>query len=522
MKRNFIFIVLLTLIFLFTGCEDFFDDNDDEEIGTGEKPVTLPDTIKTLKDEIIEILEAQEGTKDNPALLVWDFEDKELGDMLDFESNWHTLLIAIETAGKYVELDLSACTLNEQPSLRFNPNGNIPNGKDLIVRLILPDIATNIAGIGSQNQVYAFKYFTNLENISGANIIHIGETAFFNCTNLKEVYFPLVKEIIDGAFSGCTSLIEADFPLAEILGNNTFDNCKNLKYVNLPNIKKFPSDAFNNCIGLETINLQSAIEIVAGTFSNLTSLKTINLQSVTAIPEGTFRNLTKLKTINLPKITTIYKETFFGCTGLEKITEDNFPSVVHIADNAFNGCTNLTEVVFLNVSKIEPYAFSNCTSLVTARFLGNPERANPPTHPLQPLIYHGGVMPEGVVPYSSDSMVIHHLAFNGCTSLEVLDVRNAWNVYFEGRALANTGFSLDLYLFDDDGTECYGHPQIDALLGREEALTINTIKIYAPNVNPETSSQIEKRAEPGDFHGIFIQLEDTGTFGNLNKEVIRE
>ena len=386
-----------------TGDDIDNNDNDNDEPGDDNKP-------DSIIDEIIAALSGQEGTeKNNPAVLKLELE---LAGMNSPDGNWQKILTAIDTVGKYVALDLSACA---NPASYFYPAYKISIGKNKIVSLILPDAVNSITGLENDND-NAFKHFINLEYISGKNITHIGSYAFYNCQNLKEIDFPAVTVIESSAFQECKNLTEAVFPQAKLIGSNAFDGCINLE------------------------------------------------------------------TVNIPKITIIDQRTFNRCASL---TEVNFPSVTIIGDYAFNGCVNLEK----------------------AEFPANPERTTAPAHPLDPWRYK---IPG--IPCTSDSVLVHAMAFNGCASLKTLDFRNAWNVYFAGHSLANIGTHLDIYLFDDDGTKSYGHPQVDLILGNDDTKkTLETIKLILPDTANSRVIYHHTNPTEGGYHGIAVYI--FGIFG---------
>jgi len=75
--------------------------------------------------------------------------------------------------------------------------------------------------------------------------------------------------------------------------------------------------------------------------------------------------------------------------------------------------------------------------------------------------------------------------FNGCKALEVLNVRNAWNVSFYENVLANIGSAIDIYLFDepDQGAlnTSFGHPLKNVeFLGKNVTVTLKKIYFFAP------------------------------------------
>jgi hypothetical protein len=284
------------------------------------------------------------------------------------------------------------------------------NGKDLIVSIILPDVATMISNASGnidlehlddftddETNRYAFRHYTNLKSITGRNIRLIGTFAFYNCASLTEVNFPNTAIVMQYAFYGCTGITS----------------------------------------------------------------------------------------FNFERLRHIMPSAFEGCTSLERV---EFHTVDIIPQRAFMNCTSLTYVSFSNVRTIEPEAFRNCTNLREARFHVNPWPRTTSGHPLD--TYRAG----HEVAWSSDTVAFHNNVFRGCTSLEILDVRNAWNVYFGAGALAEIGTTLSLHLFDDNGTRSYGHPQTDWLLGggpiENGTRSLTSLIITASSVSPFEDSQI--------------------------------
>jgi hypothetical protein len=142
-----------------------------------------------------------ENSLTNPALLLMAME-------LRGKNSLQRLLGVIGKAGKYVDLDLSRCTM---AGTEFDPDYTQEGGKDLVVSLILPDGAKSIRGAGKNAYNYAvgtFEYFTSLKRIRGRNIESIGAGAFYNipggCRHqLTMVDFPALKDIGYAAFMNC-------------------------------------------------------------------------------------------------------------------------------------------------------------------------------------------------------------------------------------------------------------------------------------------------------------------------------
>nr|AGS51805.1 internalin-like protein (LPXTG motif) [uncultured bacterium contig00053] len=193
-----------------------------------------------------------------------------LGDMTSSSDGWQELLSAIENAGKYVALDLSACAMS---GTEFNPVSSVTDGKDKIVSLTLPDAAESIAG-GS-----GFNGFTALTGVSGGEVTGIGYEAFYNCASLESVFFPKAASIDVFAFARCTSLKSVSFPEAATIGGYAFDRCTSLKSVSFPKAASIDQYAFADCTSLESASFPEATSIGNAAFNNCNSLTSITISA---------------------------------------------------------------------------------------------------------------------------------------------------------------------------------------------------------------------------------------------------
>jgi len=505
-------LIVFVLIFIFSlsGCDELdetpgedediiyddpdnpFDPDDPSDLDDPSDPSDPPDidVNLTLEEIIAAMLSEQEGTKDTPAVLKLDVE---IGNMTDTNNNWHRILKSIETGGKYVDLDLSACAMLYY---FFDPDYRITGGKNLIIKITLPDAATEIIGveINVANEQRAFIRFTNLEFVSGKNIIHIGSYAFRNLIRLKEVDFQNLINIDSTVFANCTSLTKIDFPLLDSTGEYSFSGCSNLKTANLPELTKVKPYTFYECSNLETAYIPKT----------------------TLIDQYAFYNCSSLTEANFPLVEILGNEAFRNC---ESLTEAIFPSVKTINQRTFMGCKKLVYASFLLAEKIGNEAFKNCVNLQTAEFHADPIRTTT-GHPLQPWI--NANMDYDPInfnhldrntwswkeerqpvpsPVTLDSFIIHSDAFNGCKGLAILGIRNAWNVYFAASSLANIGSKLNLHLYDDNGDNSYGHPQLEPFLGNPLDPSFTEIKIYTNSIH-QGQSQLEKQSATPGYPGL--------------------
>ncbi|MDR1929445.1 MAG: leucine-rich repeat domain-containing protein [Treponema sp.] len=225
---------------------------------------------------------------------------------IDLSTSWLNLLDEIAAEGRYVALDLSACTMS---GTEFDPNstGRVV-GKSYIVSLVLPNAAVSIAdGFGSD---YAFTGFTFLETVSGANITSVGDNAFYHCDHLTTVSLPQATSIGEAAFAVCTGLTTVNLPRATSIGKAAFYACTSLSRLSLPHAISIGDRAFYDCTGLTTVSLPQAMTIGDYAFLNCTGLITMSLPQTTSIGGGAFAACTGLTALSLPQATSIGADTF--------------------------------------------------------------------------------------------------------------------------------------------------------------------------------------------------------------------
>jgi hypothetical protein len=188
---------------------------------------------------------------------------------------WEKILSAIGNTGKYVALDLSACSMT---GTEFNPGiGNA--GADKVAVLTLPDAAKSIkAGTSYPTYNATFKDFTALESISGAGVETIGNYAFDGCTSLKTVSFSTAITIGEWGFNRCENLASVNLPAVQTLGGSyVFSECVSLTSLSFPSATSIGARAFDQCTSLTEVNLPAAATIGYGAFYYCSSLTSVNL-----------------------------------------------------------------------------------------------------------------------------------------------------------------------------------------------------------------------------------------------------
>jgi hypothetical protein len=289
---------------------------------------------------------------------------------LNLAGDWSNLLSAIQTAGKYVDLDLSACTMSGMTAIpgEFDP-GTANTGESKIVSLVLPTAATSIKDKGG-----VVMYFTSLKSVSGAQVTSIGHRAFVNCTGLTSVSFPKATYIGGQTFANCTGLTSVSFPAVTSIGQTAFGGT-GLTSVDFPAVVSIGEMAFSNCTGLTSVSLPASLSSIHdGAFRFCRNLDVITVAA--ANPSYRAQNGMLLDkagttliaypsasgTVTLDNsITTIAGSAFFGAA----LTALSAPAVMAIGDNAFAYCDTLPTLNLPAATTIGASAFFDCVSLTT-------------------------------------------------------------------------------------------------------------------------------------------------------------
>ena len=343
-------------------------------------------------------------------------------------TNWSAILTAINTAGKYVSLNLSACTAstaNSGGGLRstgdFDPVSSTSTGKSKIVNLTLPDVATGIVA-GTSYSNTAFKDFTALKTVSGAGVTSIGNYAFcgssdyngpaaltsvsfpaataigsyafYYCGALTSVSFPAATAIVQGAFRDCTALTSVSFPAAASIGFEAFRDCAALTSASFPAATAIGSYAFYYCGALTSVSFPAAASIGSSAFQH-TALTSASFPAATTIGSSAFQH-TALTSVSFPAAAAIYDSAFSRCPNLRftlsgagslstleegkmLIKNSNellaYPaasgavtlpnSITRIGDYTFYDCTTLTSVSAPAATAIGDSAFYGCAALTS-------------------------------------------------------------------------------------------------------------------------------------------------------------
>ncbi|MCL2196815.1 MAG: leucine-rich repeat domain-containing protein [Treponema sp.] len=359
---------------------------------------------------------------------------------------WIDALDEIYTAGIPVTLDLSECTVSDSGSDVLKHTHE--DGSDFV-----PCDCVNVHTCNRNLYDDYIQFNPSMGSRFGKNFI-------------TSIIIPDIATMISNA-SGDLDIIDLEDSDGDETIGYAFRHFSRLKTVTGKRISLLGTLAFYDCTSLEEVSFPNLVIVMQYAFYNCANLKKAEFEKLRHIQPSAFKN----------------------CKSLERI---EFHNADVIAQSAFMGCTGLIEVSLSNAISIEPEAFKNCSGLKIARFHATPMLNGFPLNLSNP----------NEKPWLPGTLAFHNNVFRGCTSLEILDVRNAWNVYFGEGALADIGTHLDLHLYDDKGTgenaggKSYGHPQLGMLLGDvprsndKGGVSLQTLNIVASSVDPIEASRI--------------------------------
>ncbi len=363
----------------------YADDNDVSESNDKITSITIPDSIKTIKDG------AFEGMSGITEI---------------------TIPASVENVGNGAFRDCTnLTTVYWNSSAEIKNNNGIFSGCTNLTNIVIgenvtqvPQFVYNKEWLSNQpdglvianNYVYGYKgtipfnYSLNLPNgtlgimdkaflDSGSaitsvtipdSVTYIGENAFSGCTRIETVSASAsfaskvakqsgsqyLTEIvitsgtkIDGVYSSWeggvfpSSITKITIPdSVTSIGERAFYGCKNIEEVHVESLESWcalglRSNSNNPLAVSSDAKLYIDGEVPRGNY--------IIPDGITTIPMYTFRNCTELTSVTIPdSVTSIGYDAFDGCTGLTSIIIPD--SVTDINSGAFSDCTNLQTVYY--------------------------------------------------------------------------------------------------------------------------------------------------------------------------------
>jgi hypothetical protein len=182
---------------------------------------------------------------------------------------WAAINRVVQSAGKYVTLDLSACSAAGNAingDFDLSPTGNKMNiiKDNLYIKgIVLPDSLKTIGGS-------AFQSCTSLTSVTiPSSVTTIGGAAFLNCTSLTSVTIPSGVTTIGGAaFLNCSSLTSVTISSGvTTIEDQAFAGCSSLTSITIPSsVTTIGDSAFSACTSLTSVTFADGSNIADGNF----------------------------------------------------------------------------------------------------------------------------------------------------------------------------------------------------------------------------------------------------------------
>ena len=129
--------------------------------------------------------------------------------------------------------------------------------------------------------------------VTGPNIIHLGDYAFWKCTNLTSVNFPKLQTMGRAVFFYCTNLKTVTLPVTMTsIDRNCFEHCEALTAIRWPlGVKDILNSMFVGCYSLTAFEAPYGVESIAETaFQSCSKLSKVVLPStVKTVGHDAFR-----------------------------------------------------------------------------------------------------------------------------------------------------------------------------------------------------------------------------------------
>jgi hypothetical protein len=263
---------------------------------------------------------------------------------------WRDINEVVYTAGKYLILDLSACSA--PGNTIDDETGDVIQDNEYLKGIILPDSITDIGNGAFRDCVY----LTSVTISAGTTAIDTN--SFDGCTSLSAVLVKSANTVFadeDGVLFNKDKTTLVMYPYG-----------KGTSYSIPASVTSIGEGAFAGT-GLTSITIPAGVASIGDSaFDNCDSLATVTISAgLTSIGDSAFRNCGSLASVAIPdSVTNIGEQAFFSCTALTSIT---IPAgVTSIGNYAFYNCDSLTSVTIpAGVASIGDSAFDNCDSLAT-------------------------------------------------------------------------------------------------------------------------------------------------------------
>lgn len=220
------------------------------------------------------------------------------------------------------------------------------------------ELNPNLMIIGAYAFRDSFHEDSNIE-LDLPNLVSIGQTAFY-ASNIKKFSAERLTSISNQAFRNCIKLIDASLPSVQTIPENCFDGCSILTNVEISNARVIGHYAFRGCTALTALDINNANNIGEYAFAD-SSIEYIAMPNVETISYAAFVRTSINGEYKWPKLKTIGMYAFQKCN----ITSAEFSTLTDIGEYAFVESPLLKSIKQDTDTPvtIRSRAFNNCTTL---------------------------------------------------------------------------------------------------------------------------------------------------------------
>ena len=280
---------------------------------------------------------------------------------------------------------------------------HLPKVSKIVANALNGCQATHIKATSSFEEVgtSAFNSATNLVDIKGANLKHIGPMAFQNCTNLSEDFFkdnPNIEIIEERAFENCDAFtsITIEGKMRQIgakafhdinslttliyygedgleVHESAFEDCPSLTklYSKVASLAKALSLIPNSKSTLEEVYLAGVGQLQDNTFKGYTALRKVEFAlgvNLSSLSSSCFEDTSSLETFVVPNTVTRIESHAFRYSNIKSLTFEDISSLKRIEEGAFES-SKIESIDFTGAKSLvlEDDAFKNCHQLTSVK-----------------------------------------------------------------------------------------------------------------------------------------------------------
>ena len=162
--------------------------------------------------------------------------------------------------------------------------------------LTLDEIPILLESIKGED-VLAARLNNSLKNYESAEVVYMGNYAFYGCKALESINCPSCVELATAVFQNCISLKQAYFPSCAVMGGTVFRGCSALEDINFPVLTATSTYIFAECVSLKKAYFPEIVTLGGAAFQNCSQLESAHVLKARSIGAMCFQNCSSLKAV---------------------------------------------------------------------------------------------------------------------------------------------------------------------------------------------------------------------------------